>query len=87
MEAEEWIVNNTAQALAIATDWLEMDLAPVTAAFNNIIYDYNLNRTGIEMYLNFLIQQGQLITEKIPENPAAFLDAFLNSTFVDSLSF
>lgn len=87
VEAEEWIVNNTAQALAIATDWLEMDLAPVTAAFNNIIYDYNLNRTGIEMYLNFLIQQGQLITEKIPENPAAFLDAFLNSTFVDSLSF
>jgi NitT/TauT family transport system substrate-binding protein len=85
VEAEQWIVNNPTQAIAIAVDWLEMDSVPVTAAFNNIIYDYNLNRTGIEMYLNFLIQEGQLITEKIPANPSAFLDSFLNTTYVDSL--
>jgi len=84
-EAETWIVNNPDEAIQIAIDWLEMDLIPVTTAFNNIIFDYSLNRTGIEMYLDFLIDEGQLITEKIPSNTTAFLDSFLNTTFVDNL--
>jgi NitT/TauT family transport system substrate-binding protein len=84
-EAETWIIANPAEALAIAVDWLEMDLTPVTTAFNNIIFDYNLNRTGIEMYLDFLIHENQLITTKIPSDTSAFLDTFLNTTFVDNL--
>jgi NitT/TauT family transport system substrate-binding protein len=84
-EAETWIVNHPTEAIAIAIDWLEMDSSPVTNAFNNIIYDYNLNRTGIEMYLNFLISENQIITEKVPTNTSAFLDGFLNTTFIDSL--
>ena len=60
-----------------------MDLAPVTTAFNNIIYDYNLNRTGIEMYLDFLIHENQV--DPIPEGTSAFLDGFLNTTFIDSI--
>ena len=82
VEAEEWIVNNTADAISIATNWLEMDQEPVTNAFNNIIYDYNVNRTGLEMYLNFLINQNQLEIDKIPSNTSAFLDGFINTTFV-----
>ncbi len=84
-EAEEWIQDNPTEAIAIAVDWLEMDLTPVNTAFNNIIFDYNLNRTGIEMYLNFLIDEQQLLSEKIPSDTNAFLNAFLNMTFVDNL--
>ena len=84
-EAETWIVNNPGAAIQIAVDWLEMDLTPVTTAFNNIIFDYNLNRTGIEMYLDFLVDEDLLITEKIPTDTSAFLDSFLNTTFVDNL--
>lgn len=87
VEAEEWIVNYPEQAIAIAVDWLEMDITPVTTAFENIIFDYNLNRTGIEMYLNFLIQEEQLLPEKIPADTTAFLDKFLNTTYVDNLLF
>lgn len=82
VEAEEWIVNNPAAAITIATNWLQMDQEPVTNAFHNIIYDYNVNRTGLEMYLNFLITQKQLETDKIPSNTSAFLDSFINTTFV-----
>jgi len=84
-EAEQWILDNPAEALAIAVEWLEMDLIPVTTAFNNIIYDYNLNRTGIEMYLDFLIQENQLEADKIPVDISTFLDGFLNTTFIDSI--
>lgn len=87
IEAEEWIVNNPAQAIAIAIDWLEMDETPVTTAFNNIIFDYNVNRTGLEMYLDFLIHENQLIVDKIPADTSAFLDSFINTTHVDGLLF
>ncbi|MHA1136798.1 MAG: ABC transporter substrate-binding protein [Candidatus Thorarchaeota archaeon] len=87
VEAEEWIADNPAAAIAIAVDWLEMDETPVTTAFNNIIFDYNLNRTGLEMYLDFLIHEDQLIPDKIPADPAAFLDDFLNTTYIDGLFF
>ena len=62
-----------------------MDEIPVTTAFNNIIFDYNLNRTGIEMYLDFLIHEEIIPTENIPSDIPAFLDSFLNATFVDNL--
>ena len=84
-EAETWIIANPDEAIAIAMDWLEMDVTPVTTAFNNIIFDYNLNRTGIEMYLNFLIDEDIIITENIPSDISVFLDSFLNTTFVDNL--
>ena len=84
-EAEEWILANPSDAIQIAIDWLEMDETPVTNAFNNIIFDYNLNRTGIEMYLNFLIDENQIILAKIPEDIGAFLDSFINTTIIDSL--
>lgn len=84
-EAEEWIVSHPAEAIQIAMDWLEMDLTPVTNAFNNIIYDYNLNRTGIERYLNFLIDEDLLISEQIPSDIGVFLDNFINTTIIDNL--
>jgi NitT/TauT family transport system substrate-binding protein len=84
-EAETWILANPAEAIAIAVDWLEMDVTPVTTSFNNIIFDYNLNRTGIEMYLDFLIDEDFIISENIPLDIPTFLDSFLNTTFVDNL--
>lgn len=84
-EAEEWIVSHPAEAIQIAIDWLEMDSTPVTNAFNNIIFDYTLNRTGIEQYLNFLIDEEQLISEKIPSNIGTFLNNFIDTTIIDSL--
>ena len=84
-EAETWIIANPAEAIQIAVDWLEMDETPVTTSFNNIIFDYNLNRTGIEMYLEFLIHEDFIITANIPPDTSAFLDSFLNTTFVDNL--
>jgi NitT/TauT family transport system substrate-binding protein len=83
-EAEEWIVANPTQALAIAVDWLEMDSGAVENAFGRIIYDYNLNRTGLERYLNFLIDEDQLESGKIPADINAFLDGFINTTFIGS---
>lgn len=85
VEAQKWIVNHTAEAIEIAKDWLEMDETPVQNAFNNIIYSYEVNRTGLEMYLNFLIQENQLLPDKIPTDTSAFLDNFINTTFVDAL--
>lgn len=84
-EAEEWIVSNPTEAIQIAINWLEMDETPVTNAFNNIIFDYNLNRTGIEMYLNFLIDENQIISEKIPSDIGTFLNGFINTTVIDGL--
>jgi len=86
VEAEQWIVNNTDDAIAIAVNWLEMDDTPVENAFNRIIFDYNVNRTGLEMYLNFLIHEEQLEPSKIPADTTAFLNGFINTTYVDSLS-
>jgi NitT/TauT family transport system substrate-binding protein len=83
-EAEEWIVANPSQALVIAVDWLEMDSGAVETALGRIIYDYSLNRTGLERYLNFLIDENQLELGKIPTDIGAFLDSFINTTFIDS---
>jgi NitT/TauT family transport system substrate-binding protein len=81
-EATDWIVTHPIEAISIAIDWLEMDETPVTTAFNRIIFDYNLNVTGIEMYLDFLISQGDLILN-VPDNVTEFLDGFINMTLVE----
>jgi len=83
VEAEEWIANNTAEAISIATEWLEMDETPVETAFNNIIFSYQVNRTGLEMYLNFLIHEEQLEADKVPADTSAFLDAFIDTSFLE----
>jgi NitT/TauT family transport system substrate-binding protein len=85
VEAENWILNHTEEAIAIATSWLEMDSTPVLNGFNRIIYDYRVNRTGFEIYLNFLIRESQIEPAKIPANTSAFLDGFINTTYIDSL--
>ena len=86
VRAEEWIVNNPTDAIAIAATWLEMEdaVSAVQTAFNRIIYDYNVNRTGIEMYLDYLIDQDQLLPYKIPTDLGGFLDSFINTTFVEN---
>ena len=53
-------------------------------AFGRIIYDYSVNRTGLQMYLEFLIEEDQLESDKIPADINAFLDGFINTTFVES---
>ncbi|MGY5864198.1 MAG: ABC transporter substrate-binding protein [Candidatus Thorarchaeota archaeon] len=80
-EATDWIVTHPTEALAIAIDWLEMDATPVTTAFNRIIFDYNLNVTGIEMYLDFLITEDQILN--VPPDIPEFLDGFINMTYVE----
>ena len=80
-EATNWIVTHPTEAIAIAIDWLEMDDTPVTTAFNRIIFDYNLNVTGIEMYLDFLISQD--LIDNVPDNVTTFLDGFINMTLIE----
>ncbi|MFX1578237.1 MAG: ABC transporter substrate-binding protein [Promethearchaeota archaeon] len=80
-EATDWIVTHPTEALAIAVDWLEMDATPVETAFNRIIFDYRVNVTGIEMYLDFLIQQNQI--DNVPSNVTQFLDGFINQTYIE----
>ncbi|MFW9967957.1 MAG: ABC transporter substrate-binding protein [Candidatus Thorarchaeota archaeon] len=84
VRAEEWIVNNPTEAISIAATWLEMEdaVSAVETAFNRIIYDYNVNRTGIQMYLDYLIDQEQLLPEKIPTDISGFLDEFIDTTFL-----
>jgi NitT/TauT family transport system substrate-binding protein len=79
--AEQWIVANPAAAVSIATQWLQIDTAPVQNAFDRIIYDYSLNRTAFEKYLTFLISQGLVTMDPSAVDP--FLDRFINSTFIE----
>jgi NitT/TauT family transport system substrate-binding protein len=86
VRAEEWIVDNPTAAIQVASEWLEMEdaVSAVETAFNRIIYDYNVNRTGIEMYLSYLIDQDIILPHKIPVDMEAFLDGFINTTFVEN---
>ncbi|MFX1559151.1 MAG: ABC transporter substrate-binding protein [Promethearchaeota archaeon] len=81
-EATDWIVTHPLQAIAIAIDWLEMDETPVTTAFNRIIFDYNLNVTGLEIYLDFLLTQEGVILNP-PENITEFFNGFINKTYIE----
>ena len=80
--AEQWIIDNPIAAIGIAVDWLEMDQSPVENAFNRIIFDYDLNMTGLTMYLEFLIDQ-DLVELQLSE-VASFMNGFVNTTFVKS---
>jgi len=80
--AEQWIVDHPLDAIAIAVDWLEMDQSPVENAFNRIIFDYDLNMTGLTMYLEFLIDQ-ELVNLQLSE-VASFMNGFVNTTFIES---
>jgi NitT/TauT family transport system substrate-binding protein len=79
--AEEWIVNNPTEAIEIAVDWLEMDEGIVQTAFERIIYSYELDRTGIERYLDFLIEE-DIVTMEASEADT-YLDGFINTTFIE----
>ncbi len=79
--AEEWIVNNPTEAIEIAIDWLEMDEGIVQMAFERIIYSYELDRTGIERYLDFLIDEDIVTLE--PSEADTYLDGFINTTFIE----
>jgi NitT/TauT family transport system substrate-binding protein len=80
-EATDWIVTHPTEAINIAIDWLEMDATPVSTAFNRIIFDYNLNVTGIEMYMDFLISEDQIVN--VPTDVSEFLDGFINLTYIE----
>jgi NitT/TauT family transport system substrate-binding protein len=80
--AGQWIVDHPLDAIAIAVDWLEMDQSPVENAFNRIIFDYDLNMTGLTMYLEFLIDQA-LVDLPLSE-VTSFMNGFVNTTFVES---
>ncbi|MFX0054220.1 MAG: ABC transporter substrate-binding protein [Promethearchaeota archaeon] len=86
VRAEEWIVNNPTQAISIAATWLEMEdaVTAVETAFSRIIYDYNVNRTGIQIYLDYLIDQEQLLPDRIPTDIGGFLDSFIDTSFLDN---
>jgi NitT/TauT family transport system substrate-binding protein len=79
IRAEQWIVSHPNESIQIATDWLGMNENTVEMAFNRIIYDSALNRTGIEMYLRFLIEEDLVDLQISQMEP--FLDGFLNQTF------
>ena len=79
VRAENWIVSHPNESIQIATDWLGMNESTVETAFNRIIYDPVLNRTGIEMYLRFLIEQ-ELVDMQISDM-GPFLDNFLDESF------
>ncbi len=78
--AEEWIVTHPNESIQIATDWLGMDESTVETAFNRIIYNPILNRTGIRMYLQFLIEE-ELVEMELSDMDA-FLDVFLDETYL-----
>ncbi|UCE10055.1 MAG: ABC transporter substrate-binding protein [Candidatus Thorarchaeota archaeon] len=78
-QATEWIANNPSLALDIAINWLGMAETTVETAFNRIIYDYNVNKSGIERYLVFLIEQD--IVEMDLSEVDDFLDMFIDDTY------
>jgi NitT/TauT family transport system substrate-binding protein len=82
--AEQWIVDNPADALAIAIQWLQKEEEAVELSINRIIYDYNVNKTGIEMYLKFLINEGLVDMDTSQVN--SYLNGFINTTFIESNS-
>ncbi|MBD3407804.1 MAG: hypothetical protein GF411_16920 [Candidatus Lokiarchaeota archaeon] len=81
--AEDWINTNPEDAIQIAMDWLMMDETPVSNAFDNIIFDYNLNMTGLERYLSFLIDEEQVSMDQ--SDIGTFFDSFVNTTFIESI--
>ena len=80
--AEEWIVDHPTEALSIAVDWLQKEAPSVELSFNRIIFDYAVNRTGIERYLRFLISEG--LVEMESGQVDNYLNGFINTTFIET---
>ncbi len=82
--ATDWIVTHVNESIDIATDWLEMEEEAVETAFHRIIFDYNVNRTALQVYLEFLIDQDLLELTSIPSDVPAFIDEFVDSSFIEN---
>ena len=80
--AEDWIVSHPSEALSIAVDWLQKEAPSVELSFNRIIFDYAVNRTGIERYLRFLISEG--LVEMESGQVDNYLNGFINTTFIET---
>ncbi len=78
--AEEWILSNPVDALAIAVDWLGIAETPVATALSRITYNYTLNVPGVEAYLRFLISE-ELVT-MAESQVDAYLTNFINLSFL-----
>ena len=82
VRAEEWIVANPTNSLAIAVDWLGIDETPVSTAFNRITFNHTLNVPGVEAYLRFLISE-DLVTMNESEVDS-YLDSFIDLSYLAS---
>jgi len=80
-KAEAWIAANRTDAIAVAVDWLQQNVTPVETAFDRIIYDYNVNRTALQRYLEFLIDEE--IVSLAHSEIDAFLDQFIDTTYLE----
>jgi NitT/TauT family transport system substrate-binding protein len=80
VQAEEWILDHPVEALSIAVDWLGINEAPVSTAFNRITYNHTLNVPGVEAYLRFLISE-ELVTMNDSEVDS-YLDSFIDLSYL-----
>jgi NitT/TauT family transport system substrate-binding protein len=80
VRAEEWILAHPSEALAIAVNWLGTAQAPVVTALGRIIYNYTINASGIQQYLQFLVDQSLVQMDSSQIGP--FLSTFLNESFI-----
>lgn len=80
VRAEEWILNNPIDALAIAVDWLGIEETPVETAFNRITYNYTLNVPGVEAYLRFLISEDLVTLEESQVD--SYIDSFIDLSYL-----
>ncbi|MFW9907688.1 MAG: ABC transporter substrate-binding protein [Candidatus Thorarchaeota archaeon] len=81
IRAEEWILNNPAQALSIAVDWLGIDETPVDTAFNRITFNYSLDVSGVEAYLEFLIDE-EIVTLDMSQMQN-YLSTLIDLSFIE----
>ena len=83
VRASEWILSNPVEALSIAVDWLGIDEAPVSTAFNRITYNHTLNVLGVEDYLRFLISEELVIMDEGQVD--TYLDSFIDLSYLASV--
>lgn len=80
VRAQDWILDNPVDALAIAVDWLGIEESPVETAFNRITYNYTLNVPGVGAYLRFLISEGLVTLEE--SQVETYLANFIDLSFL-----
>ncbi len=83
VRASEWILSNPVEALSIAVDWLGIDEAPVSTAFNRITYNRTLNVPGVEAYLRFLISEELVVMDEGQVD--TYLDSFIDLSYLASV--